>query len=158
MVEQYSQKLIVVRHAEPDRVTGHLTENGKSQAKTFAYRLGVIAPESTQLLTGNAYRLEETANIIGSILKISVDRLARLSTTSSTRNMLKPSPTYDEEATLKQVLSKILPITTLVIIIAHSEMMNDLPYVHARGILTNKNFNNMTGYAIYPDGRYNLIS
>ena len=51
MVEQYSQKLIVVRHAEPDRVTGHLTENGKSQAKTFAYRLGVIAPESTQLLT-----------------------------------------------------------------------------------------------------------
>lgn len=160
---RYKNILMVIRHAESDPETGKLTKNGEMQSKLLGplvnhtiHELGVPT-KKTQLLTGPAERLVETADIVAKFINVKATVLPRLALASATRHLTNPSPEYDDDKTNREVLFAVNPATLLLIIIAHNEMMGNLGLVHVKGGLINDNFPNTTGYTIDQNGRYKIL-
>ncbi len=158
MIELFKNTLIVVRHGESDPHTGRLTERGLHQSQILGVKIAQFTNNSndtsTRILTGPAPRLLETTRIVSNITKLPFKVVSRLSTAASTRNMESPSPEYSDSETIRAVLSEVVPETALLIIIAHSEMMNDLLFLHSVAKdLCFDNYRNATGYIVNQSGK-----
>ena len=136
MLEKMNGLLILARHGDYDRMSGHLSEKGKADSALLALKVEdflahtVSVYASLALLTGDTPRTQETAYFIGRLLSLDAIVLPQLT-------FPNPPVSPPEHIAIQEAAEAVLAQSTGLdglIVITHQTMTSKLlPAVHRLG-------------------------